>query len=115
MSSTGWVLVFVVAGVLLLAGVVYVAWFRTSMHPVRQQQKPPEGNRTEKQNDEYWQELARRRAEESGDAWAAWKADPTPENLDRRRRADAAETEAVGNANAASEDHFGIAGVFRDE
>ena len=115
MSSTGWVLVFVVPGVLLLAGVAYVVWFRTSMHPVRQQQKPPEGNRTEKQNDEYWQELARRRAEESADAWAAWKADPTPENLDRRRRADAAETEAVGNANAASEDHFGIAGVFRDE
>ena len=115
MSPAGWALVFVVPGVLLLAGVVYVTWFRMSMHPVRQQQKPPEGKRTEKQNDEYWQELARRRAEESAVALAAWKADPTPENLERRRSADAAETEAIGNANAASEDHFGIAGVFRDE
>ena len=115
MTPAGWTLVFVVSGALLLAGFVYVAWFRASMHPVRQQQKPPEGKRTEKQNDEYWQELARRRAKESAAAWAAWKADPTPENLERRRRADVAETEAIGNANAASEDHFGIAGVFRDE
>ena len=115
MSSAGWTLVFVVSGVLLLAGAVYVAWFRTSMHPVRQQQKPPEGTRTEKQNDEYWQELARRRADGSAAAWAAWNANPTPENLERRRLADAAEIEAIGNAQAASEDHLGIAGVFRDE
>ena len=115
MSPAGWALVFVVPGVLLLAGVVYVAWFRTSMHLVRQQQKPPEGKRTEKQNDEYWQGLARRRSEESAAAWAAWKADPTPKNLERRRRADAAETEAIGRAHAAGEDHFGTAGMFLDE
>ncbi len=113
MNEVGWALI-ILTGV-VLAGVVYLTFFRKAMHPVRKQGKPETGQRSEKQNDQYWSELAARRSAESAAAWAAWKADPTPENLERRWRADEAENEAIGQAQAAAEDHFGTAGLFRDE
>ena len=115
MSEAGWVLVFVLVGVVLLAGVVYLTYFRQATHAVKKQRKPEAGQRREKQNDQYWSDLAAQRSKESAAAWAAWKADPTPENLERRRRTDDAEIEAIGLAQAAAEDHFGTAGLFRDE
>ena len=115
MNEFGWVPVFVLIGVVLLAGVVYLAYSRKATHAVRKQIQPDVGQRREKQNDQYWSEIAARRSTESAAAWAAWKADPTTENLERRRRADDAEIEAIGLAQAAAEDHFGTAGLFRDE